>query len=389
MGGSPQTDTTWEIFAAIEALTSKPKIRASPGTEKRMPVTADLDFKIAQMLMVGFRGLDIADDNPIVAHIRDLRIGGVFLFDYDVAASSPVRNIQSPRQVKALTSALQKLSPVPLLIGIDQEGGHILRLKEKFGFPPLVSAQYLGKLNKLDVTRSYAESNARTMAQAGINLNLAPVVDLNSNPDNPVIGKLGRSFSDDPGKVTTHAIEFIKAHHAEGILCALKHFPGHGSSKGDSHMDFVDVTKTWTPIELEPYKNIIAVGLADMVMTAHIFNEKLDAKYPATLSKPIITGILREHLGFDGVVISDDMQMDAIRKYFGLEIAIQKTIEAGVDIIGFGNNLVYELDNPSRPNDVAAHVIAMIKRWVEQGKVSEARIDDSYRRIQKLKQRLS
>ena len=232
--------------------------------------------------MVGFRGLALTNDDPIVADIQTRHIGGVFLFDFDVLTNKPVRNIQSPAQVKALVASLQKIAPTPLLIGIDQEGGKVARLNEKHGFPPTVSEQYLGALNDLKVTRQYADQTATLLSQLGINLNLAPVVDLNTNPNNPVIGKVERSFSADPTIVTNHARQVIEAHHARAVMTTLKHFPGHGSSTSDSHQGFVDVTDTWSPKELEPYKNIIRAGQADVIMTAHIFNAKLDANVPAT-----------------------------------------------------------------------------------------------------------
>ena len=341
-----------------------------------------LEIKIGQMLMVGFRGLEVSDADPIVQDIRDRHIGGVVLFDYDVPTKTPVRNIKSPAQVKALVEALQAVASTPLLVAIDQEGGKIRRLKEKFGFPPTVSHQYLGAMNDLALTRKHATAIAQTLAQLGINLNLAPVVDLNTNPDNPIIGQLERSFSADPDIVTNHALEFIRAHHEQGVLCTLKHFPGHGSSTDDSHLGLVDVTNTWSPTELEPYANIIKAGEADVIMTAHVFNANLDSEYPATLSKPTITGILREELGYDGVVISDDMQMGAIADHYGFETAIQATIEAGVDIIAIANNSVYE-------EDIAARTIALIKQLVQDGKISEARINESYQRIQRLKSKLS
>lgn len=341
----------------------------------------NLDAKIAQMVMIGFRGLALSDDNPIVRDIRERQIGGVFLFDYDVALDSPTRNIQSPQQLKALDASLQKLSHTPLLIGIDQEGGKVNRLKEKFGFPPSLSAQALGALDDLNKTRAQAQVTAKTLAQAGINLNLAPVVDLNANPTNPVIGKLERSFAADPQIVTKHALEVIKAHHAQHVLTALKHFPGHGSSRDDSHLGFVDVTSTWSPQELEPYASIIQARQADVIMTAHIFNARLDPNLPATLSKNILTGILREQLGYDGVIMSDDMQMQAITKYYGLETAIASAINAGVDILSFANNLVYEPES-------AARAITLIKSLVQQGKLNAARIEQSYERIMRLKRRL-
>ena len=354
----------------------------APSPESSTEQDGSLDVKIGQMLMVGFRGLKVGDDDPIVQDIRDRHLGGVVLFDYDVPTKTPVRNIESPAQVKALVEALQAVSPTPLLVGIDQEGGKIRRLKEKFGFPPTVSHQYLGTMNDLALTDQHATAMAQTLAQLGINLNLAPVVDLNTNPDNPIIGQLERSFSADPDIVTNHALEFIRAHHEQGVLCTLKHFPGHGSSADDSHLGLVDVTDTWARTELEPYANIIQAGETDAIMTAHVFNANLDPEYPATLSKPTITGILREELDYDGVVISDDMQMGAIANHYGFEPAIQATIEAGVDIIAIANNSVYE-------EGIAGRTVALIKQLVRDGKISEARINESYQRIQRLKGRLS
>jgi beta-N-acetylhexosaminidase len=161
----------------------------------------------------------------------------------------------------------------------------------------------------------------------------------------------------------------------------LKHFPGHGSSTADSHLGLVDVTNTWSRTELDPYRNLIGAGVVDATMTAHVFNRKTDGDNPATLSKPTISGILREELNYDGVVISDDMQMGAITEHYGFETAVQAAIEAGVDILVFANNSVYE-------EDIAARTGAFIKQLVQHGTVSEARIDTSYQRVQRLKQRL-
>ena len=354
----------------------------TPLPESPTDQEVSLDVKIGQMLMVGFRGLEVSDDSPIVQDIRDRHLGGVVLFDYDVPTKSPVRNVESPTQVTALVKALQSASATPLLVAIDYEGGIITRLKEKYGFPPTVSHQYLGEVNDLRFTHQEATKMAKTLAELGINLNLAPVVDVNTNPDNPIIAKYERSFSADPEIVTQQALEFIEAHHEQGVLCTLKHFPGHGSSTGDSHLGVVDVTDTWSRIELEPYASIIEAGQADAIMTAHVFNANLDPEYPATLSRPTITGILREELGYDGVVISDDMQMGAIADHYGFEIAIQKSIEAGVDILAIANNSVYE-------EDIAAHTVALIKRLVQDGRTDEARINESYQRIRQLKSKLT
>ena len=353
----------------------------TPSPETSTEQDGSLDVRIGQMLMVGFRGLVVSDAPPIVQDIRDRYLGGVVLFDYDVPTKTPVRNIESPSQVKALVAALQAISTTPLLVAIDHEGGVLTRLKESHGFPQTESHQTLGELDDLSVTYAQATAMARTLAELGINLNLAPVVDLNVNPDNPIIAKYERSFSADPETVTRHARAFIEAHHAQGVNCTLKHFPGHGSSTGDTHEGWVDVTDTWSRTELEPYAAIIEAGLADAVMTAHIFNATLDADHPATLSHPTITTILREELGYDGVVITDDMQMGAIADHYGFESAVQMAIEAGVDILSFANNSVYE-------ENVAAQAASQLVRLVQMGVIDEARIDASYRRVQRLKARL-
>jgi beta-N-acetylhexosaminidase len=340
-----------------------------------------LDIEIGQMIMVGFRGLRITDRDFIIKDIRERYIGGVILFDYDVPTRSLSRNIESPEQLRSLTAALQKASLSPLFIAVDQEGGQVSRLKEKAGFPATVSQEYLGELNDPRTTLRQAESIASALSAGGINLNFAPVVDLNINPDNPIIGKLKRSFSARPDIVTRHALIVIESHHEKGILTAIKHFPGQGSARSDSHKGLVDVTDHWSAIELEPFSAVIRSGKCDMVMTAHLFNRKLDPDRPATLSAATLAGILRGQLDFDGVVISDDMQMKAVTSFYGLETAIKAAILAGVDVLMFANNSVYE-------EDIAARAISIIKELVKTGVIKPERIDASYRRILKLKERL-
>lgn len=337
-----------------------------------------LEQKIAQMMLVGFRGTALTDDNPIVRAIRDYRIGGVTLYDYDVILKQYGRNITSPAQLQALTAALQTLTRTPLFIAVDQEGGRIVRLKERYGFPPTVSAQSLGMADDLILTAQAADGIAGTLVENGLNLNLAPVVDLNVNPDNPVIGKLERSFSADPAVVTRHAGEVVAVQRRRGVMSALKHFPGHGSSAGDSHQGFVDVTETWSEIELLPYQNLIGADLCDLVMTAHIYNARLDADYPATLSRPIITGLLREQLGFTGVVVTDDLQMGAIAQYYSYETAVIRTLDAGVDILLVANNLAYDPDVVPKTLDIVLSAIA-------RGELDAQRIDESCSRIMALK----
>lgn len=366
------------LFLAFIAIglffLSGTKLAAAEGTP-------GLDVKIGQMIMVGFRGLALSDDHPVARDIRERHIGGVILFDYDVPTHTYGRNIESARQIRALTSSLQARAPSPLFVAVDQEGGKVSRLKEKNGFPPTVSQKRLGARDDLEKTGLQADVTAKTLAGLGVNVNLVPVVDLDINPENPVIGKLERSFSRDPAAVTRHALVVIEAHRRYGVLTAPKHFPGHGSAAGDTHEGLVDVTGRWSALELEPFSSLIRQGKADMIMTAHIFNGKLDPVWPATLSPKTLTNLLRQEMGFDGVVISDDMQMKAIASRYGLEMAIRQGILAGVDILLFANNSVYE-------EDIATRAVATVRGLVEKGDIPRERIDESWHRIMKLKERL-
>jgi len=337
---------------------------------------------IGQMILVGFRGTSVDEASSIFRDISDGRIGGVILFEYDVPLKKPGRNIESPEQVAALASALKGWAEIPLLIAIDQEGGRVNRLKEKYGFPKFVSAGYLGALDDPDSTKFYADLTADVLSELGINLNFAPVVDLNLNPENPIIGKIGRSFSADPETVARNAAIVVRSHDRKGIMTALKHFPGHGSSAGDTHRGLVDVTDTWQDSELQPYRMLIDSGLVHAVMTAHVVNRHLDpAGISSTLSKPTIQGVLRDGMNYDNVVFSDDLQMGAIREQYDLETVVRMALEAGVDILTFGNNLEYE-------PDIAERVVEIIEGLVRENVVTKSRIEESYRRIMSLKAKI-
>jgi len=337
--------------------------------------------KIGQMLLIGFRGCEISDHDPIARDIRERHLGGVVLFDQEMADTSlSGRNIKSPEQVRALVASLQSHATTPLLISIDQEGGRVNRLKPIYGFPETISHEELGKLNDPAQTFAHAEGIAKTLAALGINLNLAPVVDLDANPANPIIKGKKRSFHSDPEMVARHAIEFCKAHRQHGVLTCAKHFPGHGSAQADTHLGLVDVTKSWTEKELIPFQRLIEAGVCDTIMSAHVFNSHLDPDRPATLSKSVLSGILRQRLGFDGLILSDDMEMKAISSHYGLENAIEFAIEAGVDLLCFGNNMNYDLN-------IGEKAFEIILRLFESGKICEARLDESFQRIINLKRR--
>lgn len=368
----------YNLYLAQVAASTKPPMSTSIQPALRIP-DVPLEMKIGQMLMLGFRGAHIGDDPDLERNLRDQYVGSVVLFDLDLGTTvRSKRNIESPEQLKELTADLQSLARLPLLISIDQEGGIINRLKESYGFPATESHASLGQRNDPDYTRERATAMAKTLADVGINLNLAPVVDVAVNPFSPIIARVERSFSADPQVVAEQAAAFIDGHHAQNVLCTLKHFPGHGSALGDTHLGFVDVTHTWGEGELTPYRHLIAKGKVDAIMTAHIFNAKLDPDLPATLSPAIITGLLREQLGYDGVVISDDIQMRAITERFTLEKAFELAILAGVDIIAIANNVTYT-------GAVADRFVNTVLQLVERGVISESRIDASYRRIMTLK----
>ena len=230
----------------------------------------------------------------------------------------------------------------------------------------------------MDSTTHYATINAQMMNELGINLNFAPVVDLNINPENPAIGKYGRSYSDNPKIVIEHAKAVIDAQSKHHVISVLKHFPGHGSSDKDSHKGIVEVTDTWQEKELQPYFALAAQSRNTGVMTAHIYNKKIDPSYPATLSKTTIDR-LRNEIKFDGVIFSDDMQMKAITNEYPLEEVIRLGMHAGLDVFVFGNNLAYDENLPEK-------FIATIKGLLEKGEITEARVEVSYNKVMALKE---
>lgn len=341
----------------------------------------DLELKIGQMIMAGFRGTKADSESPIVRIIKKYNPGGVWIVDNENPLGESIGNIASRGQLRQLTYDLQNAAEVPLLISIDAEGGRVIRLKEIYGFPATYSARYLGEKDDPELTREQNRVISGILKDTGVNLNLAPVVDLFINPANPALGGKERCFSADPEKVTAHARSVIEAHHEKNILCCLKHFPGHGSSTEDTHIGYVDVSNTWTEKELIPYQKLIDENLADIILTAHIYNRNLDPDYPATLSHNILTKLLRERMGFKGVVISDDILMGAIRNNYKYEEAILLAVNAGVDIILQSNVVGYTEDN-------VEEIFNVIRDGILNGKIPESRVEESYERIQKLKKRV-
>ena len=334
-----------------------------------------LDIKIGQMILIGMPKAEV--DPLVLDEVKKGKVGALIFFEKNIP-NKP----NAFASVKSMTWTYQKAASIPLFICIDQEGGKVNRLKEKYGFTKSVTAAALGKSKSLDSVRFYADAMAATLAGLGFNVNFAPCVDL-AITQNTVIYKPERAYSANEDTVAMMAKEVVKMHRKYGVLTSLKHFPGHGSSKEDTHFGVADVTTTWNERELKPYKTLLDSGYVDAVMTSHIVNKNLDAKgYPGTLSQDILDGILRKRLGFNGVVFSDDMQMHAISKNFGLEESIRLAINAGVDVMCFSNNIA---GSDERTVD---KVHAIIKKLVQSGQVTPARIDESFQRILQLKSRM-
>lgn len=340
-----------------------------------LPATAQsLEQMAGQMVVVGFSG-DDADDRSVRA-LRDEIAAGLL---GGVMYLKP--NVVSLARVEAMNRAFLAASPdLPPLITLDQEGGAVERLTSAVGFTELPNARRVAETRSPEEAETLYAGMARRVAALGFTVNFGPVVDLDLNARNQVISRFGRAFSRDAATVTRYAEAFVRAHRTAGVLTALKHFPGHGSSTADSHEGFVDITRTWQDAELAPYRAMIADGAVDLVMVGHLIHRER-GELPSSLSPAWIDGELREKLGFDGVVISDDLEMGAIRDHFGLRETVVLAVGAGTDILLFSNTAKY------RPT-LAAEVRAILVSTAEADPAFRARIEESYARIVRLKARL-
>lgn len=339
--------------------------------------------QIAQMLIMGFDGAEVEEQSPVKRWLSTDGLGGVILFDYDMQQQKPGKNLLNYSQVKQLISDLREMAvqheDMPLFVTVDYEGGAVDRLRcldpEKKTLSPKQYAQ-------LAPQEQYQEAQKMVAAlkELGFNVNFAPLLDLNLNEFQGIIGKLGRSFAKDWQTVTEVAEQFVEVFTKNGVICCYKHFPGHGSAIGDSHEGFVDVTRTFHPDELQPYRYLLTKDYPVMVMTAHVINRHLDSSgLPATLSPAILNGLLREEMGYDGVIISDDLQMRAISDHYSLSDALSLTINAGADMVIIANQL---------GKTDATEVIDTIETLVNNQIIAKARIEQAYQRIKKLKRHL-
>jgi beta-N-acetylhexosaminidase len=324
---------------------------------------ATLKEKVGQMLIVGLQGEALAHEEKAI--IERYPFGGFLLFSH---------NCCDPAQILSLSRSLWKTgNRHPPFISIDEEGGRVHRLPKPFThFPP---AARLGQMCDLDLAYRAAAAIAEELALAGINLDFAPVLDVDSNPKNPIIGD--RSFAADPQKVAAVGERWVQGLRDGGIIPCVKHFPGHGDTDKDSHFALPTVHRALTElekVELPPFVSACRNNV-ESLMTAHVLYRALDPKLPATLSERIITGLLREKLDYDGVVFSDDMEMRAINDNYRQEEAVALCVRAGIDVMLFCHDL-------SR----AIHAFEFLCSEFEKDETVRARVEKSYKRITKLKQ---
>jgi beta-N-acetylhexosaminidase len=320
--------------------------------------------KIGQLILVGLQGEALAADERLV--FEEYGFGGFVLSK---------RNCRAPGQIVSLCRGLWDLTgELPPFIAIDQEGGRVHRLPPPFThFPP---AALIGDRNDPDLARRAGRAAASELALAGINLNFAPVLDVNSDSRNPIIGD--RAFAADPRTVMKLGWAWTEGLRDGGVIPCCKHFPGHGASDKDSHFDLPIVAKSMdemTATELPPFVHACRNNI-EALMTAHVIYSSLDAQWPATLSEKIVTGLLRQQLGYGGVIFSDDMEMKAINDRYGAEEAAYLSLRAGVDALLFCHQL-----------NRAIQVCEFLCAQCEQDAALRARVDESCARIARLKRR--
>ena len=325
-----------------------------------------LKDKIGQMIWNAFNGTKLND--TIRVDLKNRNMGGVILY-------SSYGNLSNPAQIKQLTDTIKNVSKTAPFISVDQEGGRVARLSKSNGFADSYTAYTLGTvINREDSTRKSTSTMASWLKQCGFNVNLAPVADVNVNPTSPAIGTLQRSYSQQPSVVFNHTKWFIDEFEKKNILTCLKHFPGHGSAMQDSHLGFTDITLTWADSELIPYQLLIANGYNDFIMIGHLYNSFLDPVYPGTLSKKIVTDLLRTQLGFSGLIITDAMLMQAITNNYGFDEAVVLAVNAGNDILLYNSTL-------RNNSSLFKQVTNIIEQKVNEGKIPVYRINESYNRI--------
>lgn len=365
-------------MAILSAITLLASGTSHAEEAKPKPDVGDIILRqmIGQMVLVGFVGNKPNDEGYkiVLEQAAQGRITGVLYLG---------RNIRSHKAVKELNDRLQSTSLAPLLVAVDQEGGRIERLTKAVGFRESPSAASVAHTMEPEAAEAEYGKMASGLASWGFNLNLGPVVDLNTNPENPIIGRLGRSYSSDEQKVSAYARAFVEGHRRNGMLTSLKHFPGHGSSAGDTHKGLVDVTQSWSELELSPYRELIASGDAQMIMSSHVINRNIPGAEgtPASMSPATLAGLLRKKLKFKGVIISDDLQMGAIINTRSFEDTVRQAVLAGNDVLVFANDKHPDPTIPDRISD-------LLLKEARANPTILARIKESSLRVMRLKDSL-
>lgn len=333
---------------------------------KKVISNMTLEEKIGQLLIIGIEDTEV--DDHVRKMIEEYKVGGFILFKHNISNAD-----QATELLNSLKS-LNKKNPIPLFLSIDEEGGRVSRLPNTF--PKLPPAKKIGKVNDESISLQYGKIIGKRIKSLGFNINFAPVLDIDSNPNNPVIGD--RAFGSDKNTVIDHSLKVMEGINQEGIISVVKHFPGHGDTNLDSHVDLPVIEKDLTQLEeleLTPFIEAIREGV-DGIMVAHILFPKLDEEFPSTLSEKIISQLLRKRLGYEGLIFSDDMTMGAIMKNYSIEDAASRFLKAGGDILlichGYENHI---------------KVFEQIKEEVKKGNLSEGEIDEKLYRIIGIKNR--
>lgn len=356
------TENTTEITTETVTETT------TQAAEERLLDSMSLRQKVGQLFIVtpealvnNTKTVTMADDS-LAEGFAKYPVGGVILFS---------KNIENPEQLKSFTCNIKACSAIPLFVSVDEEGGEVARLADSntFDLPKYESMTAVGRENK---AYDAGFTIGSYLNEYGFNLDFAPVADVNTNLNNPIIGQ--RAFSNNPQLAAEMVGEAVKGFHKGGVMCCLKHFPGHGDTETDSHKGYASTNKTFEEMEgceMLPFSEGIKAG-ADMVMVGHITApEVTDDGLPASLSKAMITGCLREKMGYEGVVVTDSMSMGAVTKYYDAGEAAVMAISAGADIV-------------LMPGDLEKAFTA-VEQAVESGKISEERLNESVLRILKLK----
>jgi len=341
-----------------------PANRRAQGEETTL---ADRKRRAGQRIIMGLEGPGLTADERQL--IRELRPGGFILF---------ARNVVEPAQVRELNRELASLLPdrFPPLLSVDQEGGRVLRVKNT-RWPAM---RTVGNIGQVPVTRQVAAAMADELRAMGFNLNFAPVADVDSNPRNPVIGD--RSFGRDPAEVARHVVAFAAGQQAHGVIACVKHFPGHGDTDVDSHKALPVVDKDVRDLahmELIPFDAAVRAGI-DMVMTSHVLFPALDDDHPATMSRAVLHGLLRDRLDFKGVVISDDLEMKAVRDRWDIRTVLDKASRASVDLFCIGRSFEHDLT-------LTVQAWEALIRLQEEEKRHHKRAETSMRRLRALREK--